>query len=115
VSSADRNAAQLNSEDTLAATSGTNNTTNTTAISRDELLRLFILKLDEEANYFQVQASPEEELCDCQKCQVNLFFLLLLVKFMFSKKATFIEEIFTVDLTVCSKCQIDGEDFVKIS
>ena len=32
---------------------------------------------------------------------------------MFSKKATKIEEIFTVDLTVCSKCQIDGEDFVK--
>ena len=42
--------------------------------SREELLRLFILKLDEEANYFQVSASPEEELCDCQKCQVNLLF-----------------------------------------
>ena len=35
------------------------------------------------------------------------------VKFMFSKKATKIEEIFTVDLTLCSKCQIDGEYFVK--
>ena len=33
------------------------------------------------------------------------------VKFMFSKKATKIDEIFTVDLTLCSKCQIDGEDF----
>ena len=33
--------------------------------------------------------------------------------FMFSKKATKIEKIFTVDLTVCSKCQIDSEDFVK--
>ena len=32
---------------------------------------------------------------------------------MFSKKATKIEEIFTFDLTVCSKCQIDGEDFIK--
>ena len=31
---------------------------------------------------------------------------------MFSKKATKIDEIFTVDLTLCSKCQIDGEDFV---
>ena len=31
---------------------------------------------------------------------------------MFSKKATKIEEIFTVDLTLCSKCQINGEDFV---
>ena len=35
------------------------------------------------------------------------------LKFMFSKKATKIEEIFTVDLTLCSKCQIDGEDFVN--
>ena len=34
------------------------------------------------------------------------------VKFMFSKKATKIDEIFTVDLTLYSKCQIDGEDFV---
>ena len=32
---------------------------------------------------------------------------------MFSKKATKIDEIFTVDLTICSMCQIDGEDFVK--
>ena len=31
---------------------------------------------------------------------------------MFSKKATKIDEIFTVDLTICSKCQIDGEDFL---
>ena len=35
------------------------------------------------------------------------------VKFVFSKKATKMNEIFTVDLTVCSKCQIDGEDFFK--
>jgi len=32
---------------------------------------------------------------------------------MFSKKATKIDEIFTGDLTLCSKCQIDGEDFVN--
>ena len=32
---------------------------------------------------------------------------------MFSKKATKIDEIFTMDLTVCSKCQIDSEDFVN--
>ena len=32
---------------------------------------------------------------------------------MFSKKATKIDEMFTVDLTLCSKCQIDGEDFVN--
>ena len=30
---------------------------------------------------------------------------------MFSKKATKIDEIFTVDLILCSKCQIDDEDF----
>ena len=50
----------------VGGTSGSSST----AISRDELLKLFILKLDEEANYFQVTASPEEELCDCQKCQI---------------------------------------------
>ena len=38
---------------------------------------------------------------------------ILNVKFMFSKKATKIDEIFTVDLTLCSKRQIDGEDFVN--
>ena len=32
---------------------------------------------------------------------------------MFSKMATKIDEIFTVDLTLCSKCQINGEDFVN--
>ena len=32
---------------------------------------------------------------------------------MFSKKATKIDNIFTVDLTLCTMCQIDGEDFVN--
>ena len=32
---------------------------------------------------------------------------------MLSKKATEIEEIFAVDLTLCNKCQIDGEDFIN--
>ena len=36
-----------------------------------------------------------------------------ILKFMFSKKATKNDQIFTVDLTLCSKCQIDGEDFVN--
>ena len=35
------------------------------------------------------------------------------IKFMFSKKATKIDKIFTVDLTVTTYCQIDGEDFVN--
>ena len=38
---------------------------------------------------------------------------LLLLKFMFSKKAIKIDEIFTINLTLCSKCQIDGENFVN--
>ena len=33
---------------------------------------------------------------------------------MFSKKATIIDKIFPVDLKLCSKCQIDGEDFVDL-
>ena len=37
----------------------------------------------------------------------------LLIKFVFSKKATKIDEIFTVDLTLTTYCQIDGEDFVN--
>ena len=37
----------------------------------------------------------------------------MILKFMFSKKATKIDEIFIVNLTSCSKCQIDGEDFVN--
>ena len=32
---------------------------------------------------------------------------------MFSEKATKIDEIFTVNLTLCSRHQIDGEDFVN--
>ena len=32
---------------------------------------------------------------------------------MFSKKATKIHEIFTIDLTLYSKCQMDSEDFVN--
>ena len=47
------------------------------------------------------------------KLSVNLFHEILLLKFMFSKKATKIDQIFTVDLTLCSKCQIHGEDFVN--
>ena len=35
------------------------------------------------------------------------------LKFMFSKKATKIDKIFAVNLTLYSKCQIKGEDFIK--
>ena len=43
----------------------------------------------------------------------SYYLLNQLVKFVFSKKTTKINKIFIVDLTVCSKCQIDGEDLVK--
>ena len=35
------------------------------------------------------------------------------LKLMFSKKATKIDKIFTIDLTICGKRQIDSEDFVN--
>ena len=35
------------------------------------------------------------------------------LKFTFSEKATKINKIFTIHLTVCSNRQIDGEDFVS--
>ena len=39
--------------------------------------------------------------------------VMMLLKFMFSKNATKIDKIFIVDLTLCSKYQIYGEDFVN--
>ena len=45
---------------------------------------------------------------------VKLFiFGFIYVKFVFSKKATKIDKILTVDLMVTTFCQIDGEDFVN--
>ena len=43
----------------------------------------------------------------------NVYGKVLVLKFMFSKKATKIDKIFTVDLMVTINCQIDGEDFVN--
>ena len=37
----------------------------------------------------------------------------IISEYFLSKKATKIDEIFTVDLTVRSKCEFYGEDFVK--
>ena len=37
----------------------------------------------------------------------------LILKFMFFKKATKFDKIFTEDLTLCSKCQINSKDFVN--
>ena len=38
---------------------------------------------------------------------------VILIKFMFFKKATKIDKIFSVDLTITTYCQIDSEDFVN--
>ena len=46
----------------------------------------------------------------CESLLDNYVVSKVLVKFMFSKKATKIDEIF---LTVFSNCQIDGEDFIN--
>lgn len=40
-------------------------------LSKEEMFKLYLIKLEEEANYFQVSASPEDEMCDCLKCQVS--------------------------------------------
>ena len=41
----------------------------------------------------------------------NCRYVQFLLKFVFSKKATKFDEIFIVDLTLTTYCQIDGEDF----
>ena len=40
-------------------------------MSREELLQLYVMKLDEEANYFKATSPVEEEFCNCPKCQVR--------------------------------------------
>ncbi len=40
-------------------------------MAQEELLKLYILKLEEEANYFKATSPVEEEFCACPKCQVN--------------------------------------------
>ena len=41
-------------------------------------------------------------------CASTLSMSKYIVKFMFSRKATKFDKIFTVDLKLCSKCQING-------
>ncbi len=40
-------------------------------LSQDELLKLYILKLEEEANYFKATSPVDDEFCACPKCQVS--------------------------------------------
>ena len=64
----------------------------------------------------------DSKLLGTDVCFVKLVYTLFLghldrgacnVKFMFSKKATKIDKIFTVNLMVTTYCQIDSEDFVN--
>ena len=43
-------------------------------LTSQDLMNLYILKLEEEANYFK-SSSPEEEICSCKNCQVCISFL----------------------------------------
>ena len=45
---------------------------------------------------------------------VKKIMAIYFLKFMFSKKATKIDKILTVDLTATTYCKIDGEDFVNL-
>ena len=38
-------------------------------LASQDLLNMYILKLEEEANYFK-SSSPEDEICSCKNCQV---------------------------------------------
>ena len=51
--------------------------------------------------------------CQENECDFQVNHLFYPLKFIFSKKATKIDEIFTVDLTLCSECQIYSEYFVN--
>ena len=57
-----------------------------------------------------MREKEEYTICEIKFSGRNPFNIL---KLIFSKKATKIDDIFTVDLTVTTYCQIDGEDFVN--
>ena len=67
------------------------------------------INVKEEARFLlnvglHVRQAPEQSLN-----KINIKTL----KFVFSKKTTKIDKICTVDLTLCSKCQTDGEDIIN--
>ena len=71
--------------------------------------RSLILESVGSRSYFTTAHLHENVLCKLilDFCRRDL------LKFIFSKKATKIDEIFTVDLTLCTVCQSDGEDLVN--
>ena len=69
---------------------------------------LFIIQL-----YFAIEQTTTKWEFVSLGVKIRLIKINPNFKFTFSKKATKIDKIFTVDLTLCSNCQIDGEDFVN--
>ena len=54
-----------------------------------------------------------EENMDLSCIYLVATYSFFLLKFIFSRNAVIIDKIFTVDLTLYSKCQIDAADFVN--
>ena len=40
-------------------------------LTREDLIKLYLMKLDEEANYFKANSPVDDEICNCPKCQVG--------------------------------------------
>ena len=55
----------------------------------------------------------KKELRKIEKVCKYIFERFSCIKFMFSKKATKIDEIFNVELTLCSKCHTVGKTVTK--
>ena len=53
------------------------------------------------------------DICSDAVFHARMWVKKIVVKFVFSKKATKFDKIFTVDLTLTTYCQIGGEDFVN--
>ena len=60
---------------------------------------------------YKLLVNENTQLLKIGQLCMNILNLIKLLKFMFSKKATKIDEIFTIDFTVTTYRQIDGEDF----
>ena len=79
--------------------------------------KMFNVKMNQ---FYKAFSNPKKEKLETVHIKGSLDSLLaaggsknLRGTFIFSKKATKIDAILTVDLTLCSKCQINSEDFVN--
>ena len=65
------------------------------------------------AQLIQLAMKVQGDVLFSELAFASSWFFFSIFKLKFSKKATKNDKIFTVDLTLCSKRQIDGEDFVN--